>query len=166
MSNVRHLLVAYEGGTEDEISGEMNYTTEEMEAAKTEAEALLQQWKDGEATEESFSALVTEKTDDTASAESGGLYQNIHAGSEYVSTFLAWSIDPERKAGDTGIVQTEYGYHIMYFVGYAEQSYRDQLITNELKNADAQAWHDACMEGASAATKDLSKIQLDLAISG
>ena len=166
MSNVRHLLVQYEGGTEDEISGEMNYTTEEMEAAKAEAEALLQQWKDGEATEESFSALVTEKTDDTASAESGGLYENIHAGSQYVSTFLAWSIDPARQVGDTGIVQTEYGYHIMYFSGYAEQSYRDQLITNEMKNADAQKWHDACMENATATTKDLSKVQLDLVIAG
>ena len=166
MSNVRHLLVEFEGGTEDEVSGEMVYTTAEKDAAKAEAEALLQQWKDGEATEESFSALVTEKTDDTASAETGGLYENIHAGSQYVANFLSWSINPERKAGDTGVVETEYGYHVMYFVGYAEQSYRDQLITEEMKAADVQAWKEASLETATATTGDLSKIELDMIIAG
>lgn len=166
MSNVRHLLVQFEGGVEDEESGEMNYTTAEMEAAKTDAEALLNQWKDGAATEESFIELVKENTDDTASAEDGGLYENIHAGSEYVANFLAWAIDPERKEGDTGIVETEYGYHIMYFTGYSELSYRDQMITDEMKTADIEAWQDECLENATASTGNLKYTALDLVISG
>ena len=32
-----------------------------------------------------------------------------------VPTFNAWCFDSSRKEGDTAIVQTEYGYHIMYF---------------------------------------------------
>ena len=166
MSNVRHLLVQFEGGEEDETTGEMNYSTAEMEAAKTDAEALLNQWKEGDATEESFIELVKENTDDTASAEDGGLYENIHAGSEYVANFLAWAIDPQRKEGDTGIVETEYGYHIMYFTGYSELSYRDQMITDEMKTTDIEAWQDECLKDATASAGNLKYTDLDLVISG
>ena len=166
MSNVRHLLVQFEGGTEDEVSGEMVYTSEEKETAKTEAEALLQQWKDGAATEESFIELVKEKTDDTGSAETGGLYEDINASSQYVENFLAWAIDPQRKVGDVDIVETEYGYHIMYFTGYSEASYRDHLVTNELRSADQQKWHDEKLETATATTGDLKHLELDMVISG
>ena len=34
-----------------------------------------------------------------------------------VPTFNDWVFDESRKPGDTGIVKTDYGYHIMYFVG-------------------------------------------------
>ena len=60
--------------------------------------------------------MVKENTADTASAETGGLYENIRISDNYVENFEKWSFDPARKAGDTGIVETEYGYHIMYFV--------------------------------------------------
>ena len=166
MSNVRHLLVEFEGGEEDEISGEMNYSAAKKEAAKTEAEKLLQQWKDGASTEESFIELIKEHTDDAGSATTGGLYEDIHPASQYVPNFLSWSINPERKAGDVEIVETEYGYHIMYFTGYSELSYRDQLITNELKSADIEQWKTECLENATATTVDLSKTKLDLVISG
>ena len=166
MSNVRHLLVQFEGGEEDEVSGEMNYTTEEMETAKAEAEKLLQQWKDGDATEESFIELVKENSDDEGSAEEGGLYEDIHAGSNYVPNFLAWAINPERKAGDVEIVETEYGYHIMYFTGYSELSYRDQMITDELKSADIDAWKEESLKSATASTGNLKYTNLDMVISG
>lgn len=166
MSNVRHLLVQFEGGKEDEVSGEMVYTTEEKETAKAEAEALLQQWKDGAATEESFIELVKEKTDDTGSAEIGGLYEDINASSNFVPNFLAWAIDPARQVGEVEIVETEYGYHIMYFTGYSEQSYRDHLVTNELRTADQKKWHDEKLETATATAGDLKHLELDMVISG
>lgn len=166
MSNVRHLLVQFEGGEEDEISGEMNYTAAEKEAAKTKADELLKQWKDGAATEESFIELVSKNTDDTGSATTGGLYEDIHPGSPYVANFLSWSVNPERKVGDVEIVETEYGYHIMYFSGYSKLSYRDSLITSELQTADQKVWYDGILETSTASTADLSKVNLDLVISG
>ena len=113
VSSVRHILIAPE--TEEDTQT-TEYTQEQLDACKAKAEALLQQWKDGEATEESFVALVSENTADTASAATGGLYENITPASNYMEAFLAWSVDVTRKPGDTGIVQTDYGYHIMYFV--------------------------------------------------
>ena len=34
-----------------------------------------------------------------------------------VKEFEDWSFDASRKYGDTGLVKSTYGYHIMFFVG-------------------------------------------------
>ena len=34
-----------------------------------------------------------------------------------VTSFNDWVFDETRKAGDVGIVETEYGWHIIYFIG-------------------------------------------------
>ncbi len=108
--DVRHCLVQFD--TEDTS----NVTEAQKTAAQNEAKALLDEWLAGDKTEESFAAMVKEKTDDTASAETGGLYEGIRTTDNYVAPFEEWSFDDARKAGDYGIVETEYGYHIMYFV--------------------------------------------------
>ena len=79
------------------------------------AEAILAEWKAGEATEDSFAALATERTDDWGSADTGGLYSNIWQG-QMVPEFDAWIFDPSREFGDTDIVETDFGFHIMFFV--------------------------------------------------
>ena len=129
ISDVRHILVSVEGGTENE-DGTVTYSEEEWNTALAEAERILQEWKDGEATEESFAQLAASYTDDTASAPTGGLYTDISIDASYVESFLNWSIDPSRKTGDTDIVQTQYGYHIMYFV--AGEDYADFLVAEKI----------------------------------
>lgn len=115
-SSVRHILVCPEGGTTDE-EGNTTYSEEEWAACLSEAEQILEEWKNGEATEASFAALVSTYTEDGGSSETGGLYTDINPTSSYVENFLKWAVDMSREVGDTGIVQTEFGYHIMYFVG-------------------------------------------------
>ena len=107
--DVRHLLVAFNAADSE------NVTDEEKAAAKEKAEGFLAEWKNGEKTEESFAELAKENTEDTGSAETGGLYAGIRATDSYVEPFLDWSFDPARKAGDCEIIETTYGYHIMYF---------------------------------------------------
>lgn len=108
--DVRHLLVQFDAEDTSKV------TDAQKEAAYKEAKALLDEWLAGDKTEESFAALVKDKTDDTASKETGGLYEGIRTSDNYVASFEEWSFDDSRKAGDYGIVETEYGYHIMYFV--------------------------------------------------
>ena len=161
LSNVRHILFNFEGGTKDD-KGNTTYSDAEKAAAKEKAEKLLQQWKDGEATEESFIALVKDNTGDTASAETGGLYEEIHRESNYEPNFRAWAIDSSRKAGDTGIVDTSYGYHVMYYVGDDELSYRDFLITNDMTNEDMTEWYEGVLDAITVVEGDESKINKDL----
>lgn len=115
-ASVRHILIAPEGGTVDETTQQTTYSEDEWAAALTKAEAVLGQWENGEATEESFGELAMTNTVDEYSASSGGLYADIYKGSGMVEEFEAWTIDPARMPGDTGIVKSVYGYHIMYFV--------------------------------------------------
>ncbi|MBQ8696848.1 MAG: peptidyl-prolyl cis-trans isomerase [Clostridia bacterium] len=83
--------------------------------ASTKANEIYKTWSEGEATEESFAELAAEFTEDTGSRNSGGLYDGVVPG-QMVTEFNDWCFDPARKAGDTDIVKTDYGYHIMYFV--------------------------------------------------
>ena len=117
VSDVRHILIMPVGGTISEETGATVYSDEEWAAAYTKAEEVLNEWKAGEATEESFAALVGLYSEDGGSVSNGGLYEDIAPGASYVENFLNWSIDMNRQVGDTDIVQTEYGYHIMYYVG-------------------------------------------------
>ena len=161
LANVRHLLVAFEGGT-TQADGSTTYSDEEKAAAKAEAEKLLKEWEAGAKTEDSFAALVKEKTDDDGSKETGGLYEDIHPQSSYVENFLNWCIDTERKVGDTGIVQTEYGYHIMYFSSFDELTYRDYMIREEMRSNDTEAWYNAAMEGATATIGKTKYLNMDI----
>ena len=113
--NVRHILLFPEGGTPVEDSDEVIYTDEEWAACYTKAEALLNEWKEGKATEESFAELANTHSEDGGSNTNGGLYTGINKQTNFVENFLNWCMDESRQVGDTGIVQTEYGYHIMYF---------------------------------------------------
>lgn len=107
--NVRHILITPLDADDDGTS-----TEEEWQTCRQEAQALLEQWqKDG--TEEGFAQLAMEKTQDPGSAGNGGLYTNVVKG-QMVEPFENWCFDESRKYGDTGLVETEYGVHIMFFV--------------------------------------------------
>ena len=135
ISSVRHILIKPKGGTTDE-SGMTTYTDEEWASALTQAQTLLLQWKEGEATEESFAALANTYSEDTGSATTGGLYQQVCVDSNYVPEFENWAIDENRQSGDTEVVRTTYGYHIMYFV--SGESYMETLVAKRMVSEKIQ----------------------------
>ena len=147
LKNVRHILVKFEGGTTDEATGTTTYTVQEKEAAKTAAEELLATWKAGEATEDSFAALANEHSDD-GDGTTGGLYTYVYPG-QLVANFNDWCFDASRTTGETGVIETEYGYHVMYFVGDSDLTYRDYQIRNELLSADLESWYTGLREAVT-----------------
>ena len=148
LANVRHILIAPEGGTYDSSTGKTTYTAEEMAGAKVEAEALLADFLAGEATEDAFAALATKHTADTASAEVGGLYEDIYPG-QMVTNFNDWCFAEGRQVGDTGIVESEFGYHIMFYSSNSTTIYRNMLIENALRSNDTAAWYQALVESCT-----------------
>lgn len=161
--NVRHILVNYQGGTTED--GVTTYSDEEKAAAKAAAEELLAQWKAGEATDESFAALAHDNTDDPGSAENGGLYENVYPG-QMVVNFNDWCFDSSRKPGDTGIVESNYGYHVMYFVGNAEQTYREHLIRSELETDTMNQWYSDLVEAVPVVDGAAKYLRTGLVLSG
>lgn len=117
MVNVRHILIQPEGKNDDGT-----YTDEAWAEAEKKANDLLTEWQNGEHTEDSFAFMAAENSQDPGSVENGGLYEDIYPG-KMVDEFDAWCFDPARQPGDTGIVKTSYGYHIMYFSSTGEHAY-------------------------------------------
>ena len=115
MVNVRHILVCPEGGEADAETGAVTFTQEQWDACYAKAVGIYNDWKSDEATEESFAALANEKSEDGGSNTNGGLYSGITKETNFVEPFLNWCMDESRQVGDSGIVKSEYGYHIMYF---------------------------------------------------
>jgi len=134
--DVRHILITPEGGATGE-DGTTTYSDEEWKACGEAAQAVLDAYLAGEKTEEAFAALAVEKSQDPGSQANGGLYQRVYPG-QMVTEFNDWCFDQDRKAGDTGLVKTSYGFHVMYFVStepqwrYYAKSDWTQEQTNQL----------------------------------
>ncbi|MDE6658515.1 MAG: peptidylprolyl isomerase [Eubacterium sp.] len=107
--NIRHILVS----PNDDPSKATEASAKDWAAAKEKAEKLLDEFNNGKKTADAFGKLAEKNTADPGSKENGGLYSDVEPG-KMVPTFNNWCFADGRKAGDTGIVQSESGYHIMY----------------------------------------------------
>ena len=162
MGNVRHILVNFEGGTAGD-NGTMVYTDDEKAAAKEEAEGILELYMMGEQTEDAFAELATANSDDTGSIATGGLYEDIAPiQGVYVESFTNWATDPAREVGDTGIIESTYGYHVMYYVGDSELSYRDHLIREDIEEETIGKWYDEILATGEVVEKDTSALNKDI----
>ncbi len=115
---IRNILIAPEGGTKDD-EGNITYTDDQWAACQQKAQTLLDQWKAGEATEDSFTALVKENSADENTKDSGGLYAGFTAGDMkelYGEPYEDWCVSEERKPGDCELLKTAEGYQLVYFV--------------------------------------------------
>ncbi len=103
--DVRHILIEVSSSAKDE----------ELAEAKKKAEEILAEYKKGEMTADKFGELAKKYTAD-GNGDEGGLYENV-CKDDMVAEFNDWIFDESRKEGDTDIVKTSYGYHVMYYQG-------------------------------------------------
>lgn len=138
--DVRHILHQFPETEKDEDGKEIALTDAQKAECKADAQAILDEYLKNP-TEDNFAALATEKTDDAGSKETGGLYENVADDGQYVEEFTNWAIDSARKPGDTGIVETDYGYHVMYYVEANEDAWYN-TVKNEIFSENFAAQTD------------------------
>ncbi len=102
---VRHILITPD--TTDDMTDEE--IEEAEEEAKKEAEDLIKQLDEGA----DFEELAKEYSDDTGSAEDGGLIDYFNKDDNMDEAFLNASIDLEVGEYTDEPVQSSYGYHII-----------------------------------------------------
>ncbi len=90
-----------------------------------ETQDILKKYLDGEQTEDAFAALAAEHSSDSNAAD-GGIYEDVVVG-KMVAPFEDWALAEGRKYGDVGIVETTYGYHIMFFIGTETTTWSDTI---------------------------------------
>ncbi len=128
MPNVRHILIPVEANADEAAKAE----------AEKKAQDILDQYLAGAQTEEAFAELA--KTH-------GGLYETI-APDTKADTFEAWCYDETRQVRDTGIVETQSGYNIMYFSGLGE-TYLDSMVESVLTNKAYSEWRNTVTADAT-----------------
>ena len=94
-ANIRHIL----------LSAGTSPTEEKYTQTLAEAEKLLDQFKAGEVTEDAFTKLAAENSDDSSTAENGGLL-NVTSYAGYSDAIVDWALQ-SHAAGDTGIVKDD-----------------------------------------------------------
>lgn len=129
------------------VSGEGVVTCAEevWTACEEDAQKLLSDWlKKEKGTEATFANLAHKYTKDPGTAVNGGWYRGIRKG-QMLSVIDDWCFDPARQAGDTTVLRSDYGVHILYFSGSKsltredaeEEYYRQQqkALIEEAKQA-------------------------------
>lgn len=99
-----------------------------------DAQTILDEWKAGEATEESFIEILA-KYDENGSIINDGLYKEIEAGTVNEEIF-AWMSTPGRKAGDTMAknIEGEANY-VLYYVGKTDPKWMISIRNTLLSEA-------------------------------
>lgn len=166
LANVQHILVKFTGGTKNKDTGVTEYSDAEKKAAKDKAQAILDEFlKGAKKDSEAFGKLAKAKSEDTGSKETGGLIEDIYRDSNYVQSFKDWALD-NRKVGDTGIIESEYGYHVMFYKEDGDLTYRDYMIDIDLTNDRYEKWETAIVEKVTVTNKNLKGLDRDFVIGG
>lgn len=99
----------------------------------TDAQTILDEWKNGEATEESFAQLY-EKYSEEESMSEGGLYEAL-LNSDMETSLAEWLFDSNRANADTAAITTEDGTHyVLYYVGQNEPEWKLNIKTTLLQD--------------------------------
>lgn len=120
--DVRHILFSSD-----------KYTTSEQ------AQAVLDEFIAAGATEAEFERLAKEYSDD-ATGETGGLIENVVTG-QMVESFENWLFDETRKVGDYGMVESDYGWHLMFYPGEGDFTYWEVAANNAIAQETADKFY-------------------------
>ena len=155
-----------EEGTTTVVDTTEEGTTDVIETLPTKSEILatlggyIQEYYNGTdeidgSTEEAFANIANLYSEDTSSTsdDAGGLISDIDRGT-YVSEFEDWAYDESRQPGDIDIIESSYGYHIMYFVSANDEpSWKADIRSTiasekqtEAESADEANYADTAVE--------------------
>ncbi len=87
-----------------------------VSTADDNADAIYEEWKSGDATEESFAAICDKYNDAALGANNGGLYEGLKS-SGLSAELQEWIFDEARVAGETAVIKPEgdsYSYVVYY----------------------------------------------------
>ena len=97
--------------------GRVTCSEEAWAACEADAQQLLKKWKkEKKVTEATFADYARKYTQDPGTLVNGGRYQSIWKG-QMTAVLNDWCFNPERQPGDTEILRSDYGVHILYFSG-------------------------------------------------
>ncbi len=118
--DLRHVLLIPEGAAVDG-DGKVTATEAQWEQCRKEAEYLLANNKKVYSASQSanFARLANRSSQDAGSQINGGYYYHVRPG-QLTEALDKWCFDASRKEGDTAIVRSDVGVHIVYLQSISE----------------------------------------------
>lgn len=113
-------------------------------AADNNGQEILDEWTNGDATEESFAALADSYNEGTSFTAEGGLYQAVTPNGTQ-EELAAWIFDDARAAGDTASIDTAEGYnYVVYYVGPNDPKWKLDIADTLLADTMTQYLDEIC----------------------
>ena len=147
-----------EAETTESEDGPAAPSEDQLAAAKVQAEAVLDEWKSGDATMDSFAALAAEKSADESTKDKGGLNEEANRDTLPPDT-VKWLFDAKRQKGDAVVVErmgdtgTVVGYDVLCMESFGEIRWKYQA-SSSLGSADYEKWYSELETASPAATTD------------
>ncbi len=115
-------------------------TDKEKAAAKKQAEEVLSKISSSEDMEKIGDELV-----ESGEAAESTLFSDVAYG-QMVDEFNDWIFDTSRKNEDTDIVESKYGYHVMFFESFADDPVWYQDVERKLRKDEFDAEMESLKE--------------------
>ena len=104
-------------------------------------EEILEEWKNGAATEDSFAELCKKYTQDTSAVENGGLFEQV-TKTGMTEELSNWIFDNSRQAGDTVAITVSDTTYVLYYIGQDQPEWKINIKNTLVSQAMSQYIED------------------------
>lgn len=104
-------------------------------------EEILEEWKNGAATEDSFAELCKKYTQDTSAVENGGLFEQV-TKTGMTEELSNWIFDSSRQAGDTVAITVSDTTYVLYYIGQDQPEWKINIKNTLVSDTMSQHTQD------------------------
>ena len=104
-------------------------------------EEILEEWKSGAATEDSFAELCKKYTQDTSAVENGGLFEQV-TKTGMTEELSNWIFDSSRQAGDTVAITVSDTTYVLYYIGQDQPEWKINIKNTMVSDTMSQHMQD------------------------
>ena len=104
-------------------------------------EEILEEWKSGAATEDSFAELCKKYTQDTSAVENGGLFEQV-TKTGMTEELSNWIFDNSRQAGDTVAITVSDTTYVLYYIGQDQPEWKINIKNTLVSDTMSQHMQD------------------------
>lgn len=104
-------------------------------------EEILEEWKSGAATEDSFAELCKKYTQDTSAVENGGLFEQV-TKTGMTEELSNWIFDNSRQAGDTVAITVSDTTYVLYYIGQDQPEWKINIKNTMVSDTMSQHMQD------------------------
>ena len=104
-------------------------------------EEILEEWKNGAATEDSFAELCKKYTQDTSAVENGGLFEQV-TKTGMTEELSNWIFDTSRQAGDTVAITVSDTTYVLYYIGQNQPEWKINIKNTLVSDTMSQHMQD------------------------